>query len=87
MRGCSLSSVRSDYSPVLPSGSHTLKVRVTGTNNAASSNSYIVADRVDVVDGGSNKLANAGFESGLTSWQKWASAASTSYTESGNAPG
>jgi hypothetical protein len=70
-------------SPVLASGSHTLKVRVTGSNNPKSSNSYIVADRVDVVDGGSNRLANAGFESGLSSWQTWPSAAPNSYTETG----
>jgi len=70
-------------SPVLAAGSHTLKVRVTGTNNPKSSNSYIVADRVDVVNGGPNLLANAGFENGLNSWQVWASGASKAYAESG----
>lgn len=35
-------------SPVLSNGQHTLKVRVTGTKNAASSGYYIVPDRVDI---------------------------------------
>jgi len=72
-------------SPVLASGSHTLKVRVTGKNNAASTNSYIVADRVDVVNGGANKLANAGFESGASYWSTWASGGTPSYVQSGYA--
>jgi len=72
-------------SPVLAAGSHTLKVRVTGTNNPKSSNSYIVADRVDVVNGGPNLLANAGFESGVNNWHAWASAGSPSYVESSGA--
>jgi len=36
-------------SPVLTSGSHTVKVRVTGTKNASSSGAAIVADRVDII--------------------------------------
>ena len=35
-------------SPVLPAGSHTFRIRVTGTKNAGSSNTYVVPDRVDV---------------------------------------
>jgi hypothetical protein len=35
-------------SPTLASGSHTLKVRTTGTKNASSSNTYCVVDRVDI---------------------------------------
>jgi O-glycosyl hydrolase len=35
-------------SPMLAPGAHTLKVRVTGTRNAASTGPYIPADRVDV---------------------------------------
>ena len=35
--------------PTLPQGTHTLKVRVTGIMNPASSGSTIVADRIDVV--------------------------------------
>jgi hypothetical protein len=35
-------------SPTLPSGSHTLKLRVTGTKNSASSNTFITVDRADV---------------------------------------
>jgi len=35
-------------SPTLSSGSHTLKVRVTGSRNASSTGLYIPADRVDV---------------------------------------
>jgi chitinase len=41
-------------SATLASGSHTVKVRVTGTKNASSSNSYVVPDRVDVTSGGSS---------------------------------
>jgi len=33
-------------SPVLPAGNHTFKLRVTGTKNASSANSFVVADRV-----------------------------------------
>lgn len=35
-------------SPVLSSGSHTFKLRVTGTKNASSTNTWVVADRVDI---------------------------------------
>jgi hypothetical protein len=50
---------------VLPAGSHTSKVRDTGTKNAGPSGTYVSADRVDVIDGGVNLLSNAGFENGL----------------------
>jgi hypothetical protein len=35
-------------SPTLTSGSHTIKVRVTGTKNASSSGTTIVGDRIDI---------------------------------------
>ncbi len=35
-------------SPVLSPGSHTLKLRVTGTNDGSASNSYVALDRVDI---------------------------------------
>jgi endo-1,4-beta-xylanase len=35
-------------SPTLTRGAHTLRVRVTGTKNASSSNFYVSADRVDI---------------------------------------
>ncbi len=35
-------------SPVLTQGQHTVKVRVTGNMNALSTNSHIIADRIDV---------------------------------------
>lgn len=35
-------------SAILPRGQHTLKVRVLGTRNTASSGTYVTADRVDV---------------------------------------
>ncbi len=35
-------------SPVLADATHTLKVRVTGTKNGSASDSFVVADRVDV---------------------------------------
>jgi Ricin-type beta-trefoil lectin domain-like len=38
--------------PTLASGTHTLKVRVTGLRNPASSNYYVPANRIDVVSGG-----------------------------------
>jgi hypothetical protein len=37
----------------LPQGTHTLKVRVTGLQNPASSGYNVLADRIDVVSGGS----------------------------------
>jgi len=55
-------------SPVLTAGSHTLKVRATGTKNASSSNTFVTADRVDVIGGGVNLLSNPGFENGLGGW-------------------
>jgi hypothetical protein len=36
-------------SPVLTSGTHTIKVRVTGNKNAASSDTVVTADRIDVL--------------------------------------
>ena len=36
-------------SPVLTVGSHTFKVRTTGTKNASSSGTTITLDRVDIV--------------------------------------
>jgi O-glycosyl hydrolase len=39
-------------SPNLTSGSHTVKVRVTGTKNASSTGAVIVADRVDTSNAG-----------------------------------
>lgn len=39
--------------PTLANMSHTLKVRVTGLKNPASSNYYVAADRIDVVGAGS----------------------------------
>jgi hypothetical protein len=38
-------------SPTLTSGSHVLKVRVTGTKNAASTGTYVVPDFVTIVSG------------------------------------
>ena len=38
-------------SPTLTAGQHTLKVRVTGTKNASSTNYYVNADRVDISSG------------------------------------
>jgi DNA-binding beta-propeller fold protein YncE len=35
-------------SPTLAAGSHTLKVRVTGTKNASAGDTFVIADRVDV---------------------------------------
>ena len=35
-------------SPTLTQGVHTLKLRVTGSKNLASSNTYITVDRADV---------------------------------------
>ena len=55
-------------SPVLASGSHTLKVRNTGQRNASSSGNFVVGDRVDVINGGVNLLSNPGFENGLGGW-------------------
>lgn len=58
-------------SPTLAAGLHTLKVRVTGTRNPSSGNTYITADRVDIVGGDLNLSSNAGFENGLTGWNAW----------------
>ncbi len=38
-------------SPALTNATHTLKVRITGTKNAASIDTYATADRVDIVSG------------------------------------
>ncbi|WP_248923999.1 OmpL47-type beta-barrel domain-containing protein [Paenibacillus hamazuiensis] len=48
-------------SPVLPEGTHTLKVRVTGTKNAASSGTAVVADRIDI-SSGQSKEANLEYD-------------------------
>jgi hypothetical protein len=40
-------------SPVLTEGTHTIRVRNTGTKNAASANTYMVADRLDITSGAS----------------------------------
>ncbi|MFC5406094.1 glycoside hydrolase [Cohnella soli] len=50
----------------LASGTHTLKVKVTGTKNTLATSAYITVDKVEAV---SNLLGNAGFESGgLSPW-------------------
>ncbi len=81
-------------SGVLPSGQHTLKVRVMGTKFVASSNYFVSVDRVDITGtsssgGGTNLVANPGFETDAatqtpTSWSEWSSTGTTSasYTES-----
>lgn len=63
-------------SPVMAAGNHTLKVRVTGQKNPNAWNTYVTADRVDVVNGGLNLLSNPGFENGLAGWGVVSSAAS-----------
>ena len=35
-------------SAVLPAGSHTFRIRVTGTKNASATNTFVVPDRVDI---------------------------------------
>lgn len=40
-------------SPALASGSHTFKLRVTGTHSAASTDNFVVPDRVDIINGNS----------------------------------
>jgi lysophospholipase L1-like esterase len=55
-------------SPLLSAGQHTLKVRNTGLKNANATGTFVVGDRVDVIDGGVNLLSNAGFEKGLGGW-------------------
>lgn len=56
-------------SSVLPPGSHTLKVRVTGRKNDRSNNVGIALDRVDVAGTGTAGLVNPGFETGnLNGW-------------------
>jgi lysophospholipase L1-like esterase len=66
-------------SPVLAAGPHSLKVRVTGQKNASSSGTYVVADRVDIANGGLNVLSNSSFESGSSGWTVTSSAPSQSY--------
>ncbi len=44
-------------SPTLTNATHTLKVRITGTKNAASTGTYASADRVDIVSGTSTTPA------------------------------
>ncbi len=36
-------------SPTLPVGTHTFKLRVTGTKDSRSSNTYVIVDRVDII--------------------------------------
>ena len=72
-------------SPTLAAGAHTLKVRVTGMKNVSSTNTYITADRVDVVKGESNLLSNPGFESGLNGWSAWPAGAPQAYSQAGRA--
>lgn len=55
-------------SPVLPGGTHSLKVRVAGMKNVGASNTYVTADRVDIIDGGLNLVKNPGFENQLNGW-------------------
>ncbi|MFD0693620.1 glycoside hydrolase [Paenibacillus sp. GCM10027628] len=45
--------------PTLPSSAHTLKVRVTGRKNPASSFTYVPADRIDIVAGSNTFDPNA----------------------------
>ncbi|HEX8530241.1 MAG TPA: discoidin domain-containing protein, partial [Cytophagales bacterium] len=44
-------------SPTLAAGNHIIKVRATGTKNAASTGTYIAADRLDVTSGGARLAA------------------------------
>jgi hypothetical protein len=62
-------------SPTLGPGLHTLKVRVTGTKDPSAWNTYITADRVDIVGGDLNQLGNSDFENGLNGWYAWPSGA------------
>lgn len=71
------SSARQDQvlayiSPVLPSGQHTIKIRVTGNKNSSSSGYAVIADRVDVsktAQSSANLLSDPDFESGgLGAW-------------------
>lgn len=50
-------------SPTLASGSHTFKLRVTGTHSAAATDNFVVPDRVDILSG-SNGIPSA--PTGLT---------------------
>lgn len=70
-------------SPVLVAGTHSMKVRVTGMKNANSANTYLTADRADIVGGGFNLLSNPGFENGLSGWGVWPAGAA--YTETSGA--
>ena len=60
---------------VLTPGQHTIKVRVTGTKNASSTGTVIVADRAD---DNVNLIKNPEFNSGITNW---------SWSQSGTASG
>ncbi|GCE09884.1 hypothetical protein KDAU_72130 [Dictyobacter aurantiacus] len=57
-------------SPQLSSGTHTLKITVTGRKNPQSSNVWPALDRVEIdPPAATNLLSNAGFESGgLSPW-------------------
>jgi lysophospholipase L1-like esterase len=78
------SATRSDNvllwsSPVVSAGNHKLKVRVTGQRNPSAWNTYIAADRVDIVNGSLNLLTNPGFENGLNGWSVVSSEASKAF--------
>jgi hypothetical protein len=45
-------------SPILAAGTHTLKLRVTGTKNASSTGYYVTVDRADVTTASYYKLVN-----------------------------
>ncbi|REE87390.1 O-glycosyl hydrolase [Paenibacillus taihuensis] len=70
-------------SSTLASGAHTLKVTVTGTKNASSSNTFVSADSVTVSTAGVNLATNPGFEANgsssqtITSWSTWPGTAGT----------
>lgn len=68
-------------SPVLSPGKHTLKVRATGQKNGSSSDTFVTADRVDVVNGGVNLLGNAGFEAGSNGWNVVSSGTGQSFID------
>jgi hypothetical protein len=48
-------------SPVLPSGDHVFKVRVTGTKNTSSTNSWVVPDRVDFRQSGTTTVQRSSY--------------------------
>jgi hypothetical protein len=48
-------------SPVLSSGDHVFKVRVTGTKNTSSTNSWVVPDRVDFRQSGTTTVQRSSY--------------------------